>query len=291
MNREHDVRCGSAGAGKHVVPSDSESFLHDPARQRKPVRVQATAGETHELVSLAYKSRTEHTTLFHPAHDEPREVVVRRRVQPRHLCRLTSHERASVLQAARGDAGHDGLDGRRHQRPERHVVEEEERHGTLHEDVVDAVVHEVVPDRVVPLRLDRHLDLGTHAIGTGHEQGAARLGGHLEHSAKAAEPTARAYRERRLDQAADALLGCMRGVEVHPCLGVPQRFRSIGHVSSDLSNDTSSWNSATRSRISARVISSNRAMENPSTTKEPMADPWMTARRRFASLRSSVRAR
>ena len=51
----------------------------------------------------------------------------------------------------------------------RQVIEEEERLGALHEDVVDAVVDQVRSDGVVPVRHERDLELGAHAIGARHE--------------------------------------------------------------------------------------------------------------------------
>ncbi len=47
---------------------------------------------------------------------------------------------------------------------DRKVVEEEQRPGALHGDVVDAVVHQVLADRGVPSRHERDFELGAHAV-------------------------------------------------------------------------------------------------------------------------------
>ena len=122
-------------------------------RERVTVRVQAAAREADEHVALAHAPGAEHPLLLHTPDDEAREVVVGRRVQPGHLGGLAAHQRAAVLAAPRRDARDHRLDRRRHERAERDVIEEEQRRGALHEDVVHAVVDEVVPDRVVAARL------------------------------------------------------------------------------------------------------------------------------------------
>ena len=49
------------------------------------------------------------------------------------------------------------------------VVEEEQRTGALHQDVVDAVVHQVLAHGVVTSRHEGELQLGADAVGRGHQ--------------------------------------------------------------------------------------------------------------------------
>ena len=49
------------------------------------------------------------------------------------------------------------------------VIEEEERPRSPAEDVVDAVVHNIVADGIVPPETDSHVDLGADAINTAHQ--------------------------------------------------------------------------------------------------------------------------
>ena len=56
----------------------------------------------------------------------------------------------------------------------REVVEEEERPRALHQDVVDAVVDEVLADRVVAVRQERDLQLGADAVGARDQHRVAR---------------------------------------------------------------------------------------------------------------------
>ena len=99
------------------------------------------------------------------AHGEAREIVVARRIEPRHLRRLAADEGAADLAARPGDAGDDAL-GLRHFEPAGgEIIEEEERLGALHDEVVDAHGDEIDPDLVVPAGLDRDLELGADAVG------------------------------------------------------------------------------------------------------------------------------
>ena len=88
------------------------------------------------------------------------------------------------------------------------VVEEEERHRALDQDVVDAVGHEVVAHGVVDAGGDGHLDLGAHAVGGGHEHGllVAREVG-AEQAAEGADLREHPGVEGAAGQGLDARLG------------------------------------------------------------------------------------
>ncbi len=49
------------------------------------------------------------------------------------------------------------------------VIQEEQRRGALHGDVVHAVVHQVLAHRVVAAGLNGDLQLGAHAVGRRHQ--------------------------------------------------------------------------------------------------------------------------
>ena len=99
------------------------------------------------------------------ADDEAGEVVLAVGVEARHLGGLAAEQRAAVLAAGRGHAADDRLGDVRRQPAGREVVEEEQRLGALHQDVVDAVVDEIDADRVVPVGQERDLQLGADAVG------------------------------------------------------------------------------------------------------------------------------
>ena len=100
---------------------------------------------------------------------EAGEVVVAVGVHARHLRRLAADQRAAGLRqpsampatTARACVDVELAGGE--------VVEEEQRLGALHHDVVDAHRHQVDADRVVDARLDRDLELGADAVGAGDQ--------------------------------------------------------------------------------------------------------------------------
>ena len=63
----------------------------------------------------------------------------------------------------------DRLGNRGRESAGREVVEEEQRLGALHQDVVDAVIDEVAADRVVASREERDLQLRADAVGARDE--------------------------------------------------------------------------------------------------------------------------
>ncbi len=117
----------------------------EPRRAKPEQRVAGLdLASVHDLVSL------------YDANDGAGQVVIAGLVKVRHLGRLAADERAAVLTAAGGEALHDRLEHVGLERAGGEVVEKEERARAGDGDVVDAVVHQVVPHGVVPADALRH---------------------------------------------------------------------------------------------------------------------------------------
>ena len=156
----------------------------------------------------AHAIGAEDRVLVDVADDEAGQVVVRRRVDARHLGRLAADERAAVLAAARGDAGDDAFDDRRHRarrtrrsrgrraaaRPARGCrsrSDSRDRGRSCRGGPASIATLSFVP---TPSALD-------------DEHGLRHVGRDAEHAAEAAERAARAGGERRLDDVRlDAML-------------------------------------------------------------------------------------
>ena len=120
---------------------------------------------------------------------EAGEVVVALGIHARHLGGLAADQGAAGLFAAVGDAGDDGARGRHVELAGGEVVEEEQRLGALHHQVVDAHRDQVDADAVMLAGLDRDLQLGADAVGGGDQKGVAVAGGlEVEEGAEAAQP-------------------------------------------------------------------------------------------------------
>jgi hypothetical protein len=233
-------RC-SARSASPTVPwkAGTRSFTPRPATSKTSlpgqgvaVRVQARRGKADQVVPHPHPGAVEHLRAVHDPHDEPGHVVPALAVEARHLRRFPTQERAAVLAAALGDAGDHRGQHRGVEAPGGHVVEEEQGPRPLHEDVVDAVVHEVAPHRVVHAGQGRHLELRPHAVGRGHEDGLRhplQVGG--EEAPEGAEVGEHPRRAGGHESVLDAAEGLVLGVDVHARVAVGEPFLPL-HPSS-----------------------------------------------------------
>jgi hypothetical protein len=163
------------------------------------------AGEADQDVTVADAGGTQDMVFFDTADDESGEVVVWWGVDARHFGGFAAHECAAVFAASSGDASDDTFDHGGVEFTERDVVEEEEWERALDEDIVDAVVDQVVADRVVAVSFDCDFDFGADAVGGRDEEGLVEPFGHSEHAAETAEPAACACGVCGFDEGADSV--------------------------------------------------------------------------------------
>ena len=193
----------------------------------------------------------------HDADDEPRDIVLAVGVEARHLGGLAAEQRAAVG-AARAGQPLDNLHGDvRIQPPGGQIVEEEERVGTLHEDVVDAVVDEVDADRRVHAGHERDPQLGPDAVGARDEHRivAARVT-EPEEPAERPDLGQHPRRERAARERPNPPNDLVAGVDVDAgLLVVHARLCSNGCLASTrFSVDAqASQNSSLRTNVSATV--------------------------------------
>ncbi len=158
---------------------------------------------------------------IHDADDEAGDVVFAVGVEAGHLGGLAAEQRAAVLAAAAGDARDDLFGDVGRQPPGRQVVEEEQRPRALHQDVVDAVVHEIGADRVVAAGHECDFELRADAVRARDEHRLAKAGGiEREQSAERTDLGQHAGRERRARQGFDASDGFVAGVDVDAGLAI-----------------------------------------------------------------------
>src|SRR6267378_3637466 len=82
---QKNIRDRPSTAGKRITHSQLQSFGNDLSRERVSVRVQSRAWKTNQDIVGLHTVRPENAILFHISDDEPRQVVIRRRVQTRHF--------------------------------------------------------------------------------------------------------------------------------------------------------------------------------------------------------------
>ncbi len=187
-----EVRLGGTAVEEHA------------AGERVAVGVQTARREAQHDVALLHHLGQDHLGPVDDAHAEAAQVVVVGVHDAGVLGRLAADERAARLQAALGDAAHDGRDVLGLDVADGDVVEEEQRLGARGEQVVGAHGHQVDAHGVVAAEQLGELELGAHAVGARDEHGVVHLldvGG----GEQAAE-TAQAADDLRAVGGGDALL-------------------------------------------------------------------------------------
>jgi hypothetical protein len=158
----------SAGIKRRgIVPA--ELFrCHQPANERVAVGVRPRRGYPDQDITKDDIRARQNLFSFDGADREAREIVVLLRIKAGHFRRLTANQRAPGLAAALGDARDHGSRGVDLQLAAREIVEEKQRLGALHHEVVDAHGNEIDADRGVAARVDGDLELCADAVVRGH---------------------------------------------------------------------------------------------------------------------------
>ena len=205
-------------------------LLDDAADQRKAVRMKAGRGEAeHDVAGREVAARQKPLALDR-ADGEAGEVVVAAPIEARHLGRLAADQRRAGHAAALGDALDDVAAVVDVERAGGEIVEEEERLGALHDEVVDAHRDEVDADRAVLAALDGDLQLGADAVGRRDEDRVAEAGRlQVEERAEAAEPAEHAGRVGRRRGGLDPLHQAVAGVDIDAGVAIGQGIALLAH--------------------------------------------------------------
>ena len=202
----------------HRVRLQAEVAEDDGAGEGVAVGVEARRAQAEQDVTRPQRCAGDEAVPFDHADDEARDVVLAFRVEARHLGRLAADEGAPVLEAGGRDAFHHPRDHVGRERAGGEVVQEEQRFGALHEDVVDAVVDEALPHGVVAPGHERHLQLRADAVRARHEDRVAVVRAEPVQAAEGADGGQHARRERAFRQPLDAVDGLSARADVDAAL-------------------------------------------------------------------------
>src|SRR6478672_11735141 len=175
--------------------------------------METVRGKRKQHMARANSTSVDYRRSLHYAHDEAGDIKVAVTVDARHVRCLTADEGAAVF-LTRG----------RHARNEcdlcflvdvatRKVIEEEQRLSTGGEDVVDAVIDEVLSDGVISVEDAGEQDLGSYPIGTGDEHRFA-IGPEREHCAEWSDSGEHLWSQRSARDGFDSLDRAVRGIDV-----------------------------------------------------------------------------
>ena len=110
------------------------------------------------------------------ADDKAGDIVFTLLVKTRHLRGLATQQHATVLTATIRHAFDDARHDFRRQLSRRDVVQKEKRARALDQNVVDAMIDEIAPDRVVHACRESDLEFGSDAIRRRDEHRLRKLG-------------------------------------------------------------------------------------------------------------------
>ena len=165
--------------------------------------------------------------LFDNAHAETGKVVITLVIHAGQFGGLAADERAAGLLTPGGDTGDNLRCCIDVQVTGGVIVEEKERLGALHHDVVDAHPDKIDADGVVPAHGQGKFELGTDAVGAGDQYGFAVPDGEFKKAAKAPESRQHTRSPGLGDERFDTIYERIASVDVHA--GVP--IRQGGFVS------------------------------------------------------------
>ena len=179
--------------------------------------MQAGGGEAEDDVAVPHGLAGDGFAAFDGADGKAGQIVVAVGVHARHLGGLAADEGAAGVAAALGDAGDDGRAGGDLELAAGEIVEEEERLGPLHDQVVHAHRDEIDADAVMLVGGDRELQFRADPVGGRHQDGIAVSGRfRIEEGPEAAEGRRGAAAHGRARQGLDGLDQRIAGVDVDP---------------------------------------------------------------------------
>jgi hypothetical protein len=208
---------------------------HNPADERKPVRVKPGRGEAEDSVARRDVIARQHAAALDGADSKAGEVEILAVIHARHLGRLAADQRRPGHAAAPGDAGEDRHARRRLELRRGEIVEEEQRLGTLDDEVVDAHRHEIDADSVEDAGVDGDPELRPDAIGRRHQDrvGVSRRR-EVEEAAEPADLGIGAAPPGRPDDRLDRLDEGVAGVDIDPRIGIGRRLPLAGLLAAHL---------------------------------------------------------
>jgi hypothetical protein len=140
-----------------------------------------------------------------------------------HLGGFAADQGAAGELAAFGDAFDHGGGGIHVELAAGEVVEEEQRLGALHQDVVDAHGDQVLADGVVAVPVEGQLELGADAVGAGDQHRLAIFLRDLEQGAEAADAGEHFGAHGALRRRLDAFDEGVAGVDIDTGIAIGER--------------------------------------------------------------------
>lgn len=169
MDLKQGLRPGHAERFNVRGEIDLCHFEKHLAGQRVAVGMQAGRGQADEQVSCCNLAAVDDAVAVDRSDDGPGQVILPGGVKSRHFGGFASNQGAAVLPAGIGHPPHQGgcCGGIKHADAE--VIEEEQGISPAGHDVVDAVVDQVLADRLMASGGEGNLEFGADPIDAGND--------------------------------------------------------------------------------------------------------------------------
>jgi hypothetical protein len=144
-------------------------FENKFAGERIAIRVQARGRQCEQRISWLYVFPGKQFLAFDGADDKSGKVVFPGRIKTRHLRRFTPDKRATSFAASAAHAVYKLFDDVRIHFAEREVIQKKERLGSLNQNVIHAMIHQVAADGGMNIHGHGDFELCADPIGTGNQ--------------------------------------------------------------------------------------------------------------------------
>ena len=175
----------------------------------------AAGGQAQHDIAGRHARTGQDLGFLHRTDREAGQVVLPRRIHARHLGGFSPDQCASGQLTAPRNAANDSGGGVHVQLAACEVVQEKQRFGALHQDVVDTHGDQVDAHGVVHVPLERQLELGADAVCATHQDRLPVALGHFKEGAEAADPGQYPFAHGLAGQRLDAFDQRITGVDVH----------------------------------------------------------------------------
>jgi hypothetical protein len=151
-------------AWEFILPGKLTLIENDFTRKRKAVSLQTTRMKAYNDISCTDGFARDERLLLNATYDRTDEIVLADRIKTRHFSRLATEKSHVVFLASFAKTGNytfedDGINFSRAD-----IIHEEQRLGTLNEDIVNAVVYDILSDGVVLVHYGGNFELSAHAV-------------------------------------------------------------------------------------------------------------------------------
>ena len=200
--------------------------------QRIAVGMNARGRKAQKHVAICHLVAGQLLAALNRAHAKTGQIIVAWPIHAGHFRRLATDQGAARQLAPFGNTGHDSGGNAVLKMARCEVIQEKQRFGALHDEVIDAHRDQIDADRIMAVMVDGELDLGAHAIIARHQQRVfVACRARVKKAAKPAQIRLCAGPTRRLGERANGLHQRVAGSDRDAGMFIGIGLRSVSFIS------------------------------------------------------------